>query len=97
MALISCSECGRQISNQAKVCPNCGVPIRLSQVTIEKTSKEVKKMQVMGWVVLMIFVIIGLVAINQNNTVLMGVGSFGIFSVLIYIFYTQIKKWWQHG
>ena len=26
MGLIYCSECGKQISNKAKVCPNCGAP-----------------------------------------------------------------------
>ena len=24
MALIKCKECGKEISDQAKVCPNCG-------------------------------------------------------------------------
>ena len=27
MALISCSECGKQISSLAKSCPNCGCPV----------------------------------------------------------------------
>ena len=27
MALISCSECGKQISSLAKCCPNCGCPV----------------------------------------------------------------------
>ena len=27
MALISCPECGKQISSLAKSCPNCGCPI----------------------------------------------------------------------
>lgn len=27
MALINCSECGKEISDKAKSCPNCGVPI----------------------------------------------------------------------
>lgn len=31
MALISCVECGRQVSDQAEACPNCGHPIRPSQ------------------------------------------------------------------
>jgi len=26
MALVSCSECLKEISNQADVCPNCGAP-----------------------------------------------------------------------
>lgn len=27
MALITCPECGRQVSDAAQVCPNCGYPI----------------------------------------------------------------------
>lgn len=28
MALVNCSECGREISNQAATCPGCGAPVR---------------------------------------------------------------------
>ncbi len=28
MSLINCSECGKDISDQAKACPNCGMPIK---------------------------------------------------------------------
>ena len=28
MSLIKCSECGKEISDKAKVCPNCGAPIK---------------------------------------------------------------------
>jgi TM2 domain-containing membrane protein YozV len=27
MALINCKECGKQISDHAAACPNCGVPV----------------------------------------------------------------------
>ena len=27
MALITCPECGKEISDQASVCPNCGAPV----------------------------------------------------------------------
>ena len=27
MALIKCSECGREISDKAEVCPGCGAPV----------------------------------------------------------------------
>ena len=27
MALINCSECGKEVSDKAKSCPNCGSPI----------------------------------------------------------------------
>lgn len=29
MALIKCSECGKEISDKAKTCPNCGAPVVL--------------------------------------------------------------------
>lgn len=35
MALIKCSECGKEISNKATTCPNCGCPI-------EKEKKKVR-------------------------------------------------------
>ncbi|MFG6368476.1 MAG: zinc ribbon domain-containing protein [Lachnospiraceae bacterium] len=28
MALIKCSECGKEISDKASSCPNCGMPLR---------------------------------------------------------------------
>lgn len=28
MALITCQECGKEVSDKATSCPNCGVPIR---------------------------------------------------------------------
>lgn len=29
MALIKCPECGKEISDKAPACPNCGIPLRL--------------------------------------------------------------------
>ena len=28
MALVVCKECGKEISDRAKICPQCGVPLR---------------------------------------------------------------------
>lgn len=36
MALIKCSECGKEISDMAQSCPNCGAPVKKEA---EKTSK----------------------------------------------------------
>lgn len=35
MALIKCPECGKEISDKAASCPNCGFPI--TQGNIEKS------------------------------------------------------------
>lgn len=40
MSLINCNECGRQVSTQAKNCPNCGAPIVTSIVTSENIKIE---------------------------------------------------------
>lgn len=41
MALIKCSECGKEISDKAKVCVNCGNPIFQEKVkTIQKKKWE---------------------------------------------------------
>ena len=29
MALVPCKECGKEVSDKAKVCPQCGVPLKL--------------------------------------------------------------------
>lgn len=38
MALIKCSECGRQISEKAEYCPNCGCPVEREQVQKQNQS-----------------------------------------------------------
>ena len=32
MAIIKCPECGKEISNMAKNCPNCGCPIKMEEI-----------------------------------------------------------------
>lgn len=32
MAMIKCEECGKEISDKAKVCPNCGCPLDQMQI-----------------------------------------------------------------
>lgn len=54
MALVTCSDCGKQVSDAAAACPQCGRPIRAvsvqadSPVTIEATSKQFKGLMALG-------------------------------------------------
>lgn len=41
MALIKCVECGKEISDKASSCPNCGAPISAQSAVIDET-KEIK-------------------------------------------------------
>lgn len=47
MALIKCEECGKEISDKAKVCVNCGCPIEIN-LTTRKVIIEQKKMGFIG-------------------------------------------------
>ena len=47
MALIQCSECGKQISSNAESCPHCGNPIQKKHTDI--SSYEHKTVRVTCW------------------------------------------------
>ena len=59
MALIKCKECGKEISDQATNCPNCGCPI--NDDTITKEVKASKKVAIFIIVILVIVCIIGFI------------------------------------
>ena len=43
MALIRCSECGHQISDQAIACPECGYPLNNSNSDTDKRLQELRE------------------------------------------------------
>lgn len=36
MALIKCEECGKEISDRAVACPNCGCPVEHKKQIVKK-------------------------------------------------------------
>lgn len=60
MSLIKCKECGKEISEEARTCPNCGA----------KTSKSKKRNKVIVKIVIAILIIVILamiIGISSNN------------------------------
>lgn len=66
MALINCSECGKEVSDKASSCPNCGNPINISDVV--KESHVDKKTQSSGCfknlVVAILIFVVGITLVN---------------------------------
>ncbi|MGN0411228.1 MAG: zinc ribbon domain-containing protein [Candidatus Fimousia sp.] len=72
MALINCPECGKEISDNAKKCPNCGYPISKKKITIGELewndfyNKHKKK--IIGIAIGLIILIIGSIYANMQAT-----------------------------
>ena len=45
MTIIKCSECGKELSDKAKICPDCGAPVSEGIPTIDYIKKSRKKSQ----------------------------------------------------
>lgn len=98
MALIKCSECGKEISNKADACPTCGNPIHKPAiegeekekiVTIEQTSKKWKKQGCLS-AVLYVF---GIIILGKS----IPLGITIIVIALCFSFYARIGAWWTNG
>lgn len=84
MSLIKCGECGKEISDKASTCPNCGCPTLMKQqnssVNLEVTEKEnTGKIGLIGF----ILSFIGFV-LSVTGFVLIGIASLilGIISLI---------------
>ena len=78
MALISCPECGKEISDKAAACPNCGCPVEAAQSVREVSEQETalhriedqervakrKKALVIGGVVLFFAILFAVAAVS---------------------------------
>ncbi|MBE7525534.1 zinc-ribbon domain-containing protein [Patescibacteria group bacterium] len=103
MTLINCSECGREVSDKATACPNCGNPIgaqHIKQPTlIEQTSKTWKFTQLLGWILMLFGVFIFFPSFNMRGLrdPMAGLGilvfSLGILTALV----GKFEAWWHHS
>ena len=55
MTLIKCSECGKEVSDKATNCPNCGAPV--NRTNIDKEITAGKKVAIFCIVILLIAII----------------------------------------
>lgn len=90
MALITCPDCGSDVSDAAPACPHCGHPVR-AQV-IESTGKPYKAMKA---VAVALFFIGALIWMASPGTGGWGVAVL-VMGVVLYIG-GRFGAWWNHG
>jgi len=77
MALIKCSECGKDVSDRAASCPNCGAPLRSA---VSQSHKAPVRVVRAGWrweAIGALLVIGGLIA------AIAGAGGYGWFALFV--------------
>lgn len=70
MALINCSECGKEVSDKAAACPHCGNPIATEKIEkrdyLERNFWRIFALIVVP--IIIIWSVIGIVAVNFLTT-----------------------------
>lgn len=90
MALIKCSECGKEISDKATACPNCGNPItqvNKNLVQIDTAPQKRKKYRVGFLISVPIFLIGGTLSIIWGFSAISGgeKGQLGLWLFVAFI------------
>lgn len=58
MALISCRECGNQVSTEAPVCPKCGAPVARQPVGRPMPErKPTNPWMIIGWIIVLLLLL----------------------------------------
>lgn len=104
MALINCPECGRQVSDRANACPQCGNPIHTTSaapqpiqvetanvVTTEATSKPWKGLQLLG----VLITLLGMGSCISGNDPTSGATIAGVGGLVMIV--GKLGAWWDHG
>ena len=105
MALITCPECAKSVSDKAPACPGCGAPIAGAAVraevgvnltTTQETSKSLKA-RILLFSAMFWLGIFGIAIVPQSDSP----GGFAVTLVLLSIGFigyivTKAMVWWHH-
>ncbi len=98
MSLIPCAECGRQVSDKAASCPQCGAPIAKRGpepvVTTQLTAKKFKLQELIAVVAVISGTVIAIVA-EPGGGRFFGAGLL-LAGVVLFIS-ARIRAWWHSG
>lgn len=107
MAIIFCSECGKQISSGAIQCPNCGFQRSLSNSTVELTSKKIKLRFLIVTSIVILCIILLFISSempyewrkdHEDLYVSIDLALLSTIALsVLYFIYLKIKRWWHHG
>lgn len=111
MALITCPECKKEVSDKASSCPSCGCPIHSDKKTtqtlnshpqqdrvqtIQETSKKWKTFQLLGGISIVIGIVCLIASSSSGSGTGAGFSGFFFFIGLGALIYGAVGSWWHH-
>lgn len=103
MALVTCPDCNKDVSDAAPACPNCGRPMAPvgGVQTIEATGKKWKAFQLGFGLMTVVGIVIFFSSLSDmSNTALIEIGPIGMLMFVMGFFgylVARIGAWWKHG
>lgn len=101
--MIKCTECGRDISDQASTCPACGIQLKeiavetTKPVTIELTSKKWKVIKLFAWPAVILGFLWYISGMQQPvPPTSSGVGAMFLFFGIIGLIVAKLGAWWTN-
>lgn len=105
MALVTCHECGKDVSSQAASCIHCGAPMGESRAvkaplqTIQETSKDLKKYIIVAailfWGGLLTTCSLASGAGEPSHGVIVAATMATMGGFILWLV-TRIRIWWHH-
>ena len=89
MGLVTCPDCGREVSRSAMACPGCGRPMPGAVQVIEQTGKDWKVAQGVGAVGMLLGVPTCFASPDAGSVLL--ILGLGVYTV------GRVGAWWYHG
>lgn len=105
MALVSCAECGREVSDKAQSCPGCGAGISDAKETaaagarlhtVQETSKRLKLHQLGSIAMLVIGGVWIFAGMGDEASEPSGVAALLATGGLVWYIVTRFRIWWHH-
>ena len=86
MTLITCNDCGREISNKAASCPNCGAPTKWGKKQAKKERRKRRgNVQGAGCLLIILAIVLGLTVVGIPFAIFIGIVGLVVLIIGLFI------------
>jgi uncharacterized membrane protein YvbJ len=105
MALVTCRECGKQVSDAASACPQCGAPVvhrdevktPTPVITTQQTSKRLKFYLLLALGLFVVGAVMSFSSSNTGSKEAVPIAGLLMVAGIVLGIVTKVRSWWHHG